>query len=251
MTIDASLVLPEETLALRDLYRKEMDCQIIHDSWHGRGWTDSYLLRLDGRIVGYGLVGGIRDHPRQTVTEFYVIPAHRGRAHALFRRFVEASRAKSIEVQSNDLLLTLMLYDCASGIESNVVLFEDAITTNFSAPGAIFRELTEGDKESIASQGLDTDARWLVEADGVVAATGGLLFHYNVPYGDIYMATAEPLRRRGYGGYLIQELKRVAYEMGKVPAARCNVTNAASRATLQKAGMFPCARVLTGSLKRD
>jgi GNAT superfamily N-acetyltransferase len=65
------------------------------------------------------------------------------------------------------------------------------------------------------------------------------------------MATAEPLRRRGYGGYLIQELKRLAYEMGKVPAARCNVTNAASRATLQKAGMFPCARVLTGSLKRD
>ena len=64
-----------------------------------------------------------------------------------------------------------MLYDCASGIESNVVLFEDAITTNFSAPGAIFRELTEGDKESIASQGLDTDARWLVEADGVVVHT--------------------------------------------------------------------------------
>jgi GNAT superfamily N-acetyltransferase len=251
MTDDVELVPREETLALRELHRKEMDCQIILDSWHGRGWVDSYLLRIDGRVAGYGLVGGVRDEPRETVTEFYVLPAHRGRSLPLFRRFVEASGAKSIEVQSNDLLLTLMLYDCASGIESNVVLFEDAITTNFSAPGAIFRELTEGDKESIASQGLDTDARWLVEADGVVAATGGLLFHYNVPYGDIYMATAEPLRRRGYGGYLIQELKRVAYEMGKVPAARCNVTNAASRATLQKAGMFPCARVLTGSLKRD
>ena len=37
--------------------------------------------------------------------------------------------------------------------------------------------------------------------------------------------------------------------MGKAPAARCNVTNAASRATLQKAGMLPCARVLTGVLK--
>ena len=65
------------------------------------------------------------------------------------------------------------------------------------------------------------------------------------------MEMAEPLRRRGYGSYLIQELKRVAYEMGKVPAARCNVTNAASRATLQKAGMLPCARVLTGVLKPD
>jgi GNAT superfamily N-acetyltransferase len=73
-----------------------------------------------------------------------------------------------------------------------------------------------------------------------------LLFHYNVPYGDIFMGVAEPLRRRGYGSYLIQELKRTAYEMGKVPAARCNATNVASRASLQKAGMLPCARVLTG-----
>lgn len=251
MTDDVELVPREESLALRELHRREMDCQIILDSWHGRGWVDSYLLRVDGRVAGYGLVGGVRDEPRETVTEFYVLPAHRGRSLPLFRRFVEASGTRSIEVQSNDLLLTHMLYDCASGIESNVVLFEDTITTNFSAPGAFFREVTEGDMESVASQGLDTDARWLVEADGVVAATGGPLFHYNAPYGDIYMATAEPLRRRGYGSYLIQELKRVAYEMGKVPAARCNVTNAASRATLQKAGMFPCARVLTGSLKRD
>ncbi len=65
------------------------------------------------------------------------------------------------------------------------------------------------------------------------------------------MEVDEPSRRRGIGGYLIQELKRVAYEMGRVPAARCNVTNAASRATLQKAGMLPCARVLAGVLKTD
>ena len=49
-----------------------------------------------------------------------------------------------IEVQSNDILSTLMLYDCASGIESNVVLFHDAITTSLSVPGAVFREVTEG-----------------------------------------------------------------------------------------------------------
>jgi GNAT superfamily N-acetyltransferase len=250
-TIDVSAAPREETLSLRDLHRKEMNCQIVLDSWHGRGWTDSYLLRLDGRIVGYGLVGGVGDEPRETVTDFYVLSAYRSRSLPLFRRFVEASRARSIEVQSNDLLLTLMLYDCAEGIESDVVLFHDAITTSLAIPGAVFREAGEADKERIASHGLDIDARWVVETDGAIAATGGLLFHYNVPFGDIYMGVAEPLRRRGYGSYLIQELKRVAYEMGKVPAARCNVTNAASRATLQKAGMLPCARVLTGVLKPD
>jgi hypothetical protein len=44
MTIDVSLVLPEETLAMRELYRKEMNCQIVRDSWHGRGWTDARKL---------------------------------------------------------------------------------------------------------------------------------------------------------------------------------------------------------------
>ncbi len=60
------------------------------------------------------------------------------------------------------------------------------------------------------------------------------------------MEVAKPFRRRGFGSYLIQELKRVCYEMGRIPAARCGVSNSASRATLQKAGMIPCARVLTG-----
>jgi GNAT superfamily N-acetyltransferase len=72
--------------------------------------------------------------------------------------------------------------------------------------------------------------------------------HYNPPYGDLYMEVDERFRRRGYGSYLIQELKRVSYEAGLVPAARCNVANGASRATLQKAGLLPCARLLSGVL---
>jgi GNAT superfamily N-acetyltransferase len=225
-----------------------MNCQIILDSWHGRGWTDSYLLRLEGRVVRYGLVGGVRAERKEIVTEFYVLPVHRGRALPLFRRFAEVSQARSVEVQTNDLLLTLMLYDCASKIESNVVLFQDRLTTTLSISGVTFRKVVDADREQITRQKLDASAEWMLEADGVVAATGGLLFHYNVPYGDIYMEVAERLRRRGYGAYLIQELKRACYEMGRVPAARCNVSNVASRSTLQKAGMLPCARVLTGVL---
>jgi GNAT superfamily N-acetyltransferase len=243
---DVSLVPSDETESLRQLHRHEMNCQIVLDSWHGRGWTDSYLFRLDGGIVGYGLVGGVRADPKEIVTEFYVLPQFRRFALPLFRRLAEVSQAKSIEVQTNDKLLTLMLYDCAEQIESNVVLFHDAITTSLVVPEATFRKVLESDREQIASQKLDADAEFMLEVDGVVAATGGLLFHYNIPYGDIFMAVAEPLRRRGFGSYLIQELKRTCYELGRVPAARCNAKNVASRASLQKAGMLPCARVLTG-----
>ena len=57
------------------------------------------------------------------------IIARRGLALPLFRPFAEVSRARKVEAQSNDILLTLMLYDCVEKIESHVVLFHDALTT--------------------------------------------------------------------------------------------------------------------------
>lgn len=248
MRMDVSLVPSEEVRPLRELYRREMDCQIILDSWHGRGWTDSYVFRLDGRVVGYGLVGGVRADPKDTITEFYVTPAHRAAALLLFRRLAAVGRAKSIEVQTNDRLLTLMLYDCASNIESQAVLFHDSLTTALVVPNVTFRRFAESDEGRIFPHSVEPVGDWVIEAEGEVAATGGILFHYNVPYGDIFMEVAEPFRRRGYGSYLVQELKRMCYEMGKVPAARCSPSNGASRATLQKAGLLPCARLLTGTI---
>ena len=87
-----------------------------------------------------------------------------------------------------------------------------------------------------------------MEAEGRIVATGGILFHYNRPYGDIYMEVEEPFRRRGLGCYLVQELKRVCYEQGSVPAARCGLANIPSRKTLQKAGFIPCGHILNGSV---
>ena len=81
-----------------------------------------------------------------------------------------------------------------------------------------------------------------------MVAWGGVLYHYNRPYGDVYMEVAEAHRRRGYGAYLVQELKRICYEGGSIPAARSNPTNIASHKTLQKAGFVPCALILVGKL---
>ena len=85
---------------------------------------------------------------------------------------------------------------------------------------------------------------------GTAVAKGGILFHYNRPYGDIYMEVNDRFRRRGLGSYLVQELKRECYRFGAVPAARCNPTNIGSRRTLQRAGFAPVAHILIGALKR-
>jgi len=140
----------------------------------------------------------------------------------------------------------VMLHAFASNVTSESILFHDKLTTALSPPDAVFRLATVADALDVAQEQL----KWhgVVEADGKVAASGGILFHYNRPYGDIYMEVAGPFRRRGLGAFLVQELKRVCYEGGNVPAARCNPKNIASRKTLQKSGFVPCGHILTDSI---
>jgi GNAT superfamily N-acetyltransferase len=248
MTIEVSPVPLEDVLPLRQLYRQEMNTQIVHDSSPGRGYGNLFLIRADGRVAGYGFVMGYRGEPKDMIQEFYVLPAYRGSALAMFRRLIEISQARRIEVQTNDVLLTLMLYDCATAITSDRIVFHDALTTNLDVPGATFRRVTETDKDRIFEHEVEPVGDWLIEDEGVIVATGGIMLHYNPPFGDIYMEVEATRQRRGYGSYLVQELKRVSYEMGRIPAARCDVANAASRAALQKAGLLPCARMLKGTL---
>jgi GNAT superfamily N-acetyltransferase len=238
----------EDIRLWRDMYRQEMDCQIIHDSIHERpGWTREYLLSIAGEGVGYGSVAvGGPWTGTPTVYEFYVTPSHRGRLFDLFRAFLETSGALQIEVQSNDTLATVMLHAFAPHATSESILFHDRLPTAHRPLGATFRAPTAAEAAELTME----DRRWrgVVEVDGEVAATGGILFHYNRPFGDIYLEVAEPFRRRGLGSFLVQELKRVCYEGGHVPAARCNVDNVASQRTLQKAGFVPCGHILKGSV---
>ncbi|MGH7571433.1 MAG: GNAT family N-acetyltransferase [Gemmatimonadota bacterium] len=246
---DVSQVPLQAILPFREEYRREMNCQIVHDSWHARGFTNSYLCRLDDEIVGYGSVGGAPREPRDTVKEFFVLPTARRFAVPLFRRLVAVSGARTIEAQTNDVLLTLMLFDCGVDWESDTILFADVVTTGLVSPrGVTLRPLSESDRATVFSHTREPVGEWGLEYEGKLAATGGLFFHYNPPYGDIYMEVAGPCKRRGFGSYLVQELKRMCREMKRVPAARCHKDNDASRRTLERAGMFPCARILRGRI---
>jgi GNAT superfamily N-acetyltransferase len=254
MSIPAQVEITKVSLeAIRDMredYRRAMACQIVHDSWHERGFTRSYLLRIGQTVVGYGAVGGSSRENRDILKEFFVLPEFRGDALRICRALIAASGARMVEAQTNDALLSLMLYDCAADITSDTILFADGMSTALPAPagGATFRPLTKVDRTRVFSHSHEPVGDYGIEVGGVVAGTGGLMFHYNPPYGDVYMEVDPAYRRQGIGSYLIQELKRVCYEMGCLPAARCSHTNTASRLTLQRAGMIPCARILSGRL---
>jgi GNAT superfamily N-acetyltransferase len=246
----AKLSSAEDILPLRTRYREEMNCQIVHDSIHRReGWTLSYLLDLSGIPAGFGSVaisGPWKGKP--TVFEFYVLPEHRSRAFDLFEALLAASGAPFFEVQTSDVLLTVMLHTYGREIASEKIVFHDKLTTAHRSNGAILGRVTTEEETRACLEQRQGGGEWTLEMDGKVAAKGGILFHYNRPYGDIYMEVNEPFRRRGLGSYLVQELKRVCYELGAIPCARCNPTNIPSRRTLQKAGFVPFAHILNGSI---
>ena len=229
MRIEARAAEYKDIADLRGLYRLEAGCQIVHDSFPGRGLSDPYLILADGRLAGYGAVSN--KYGKGRLHEFHTLPWARRVALAMFRELLAVSGATHIEAQSNLPLMLAMLYDCGKAIKSEKILFADGGLTQLPCPGGEFRD--GGDE-------------WVIESEGAKVASGGVLYHYNPPFGDIYMAVEESHRRRGFGGYIVQELKRVCYEAGKQPAARCDVANVASRRTVEKAGMQVCGRLLVG-----
>ena len=252
MHAQAKLTIANDILPFRDRQREEMNCQIVHDAIHRRpGWTLIYLLELNGVAVGFGSVaiaGPWKDKP--TVFEFYVEPPHRFRGFDLFEAFLGEAKPQFMEVQSNDTLLAVMLHTYAQEIVSERIVFHDKIKTELDINGGALRCLTSAEEVQAQIEQRQGGPEWQVKLEGEVVGKGGILFHYNRPYGDIYMEIDEPFRKRGLGSWLVQELKQEAYKLGAVPCARCNPTNIPSRRTLQKAGFVPFAHILDGVLRK-
>ena len=244
MNIEIRRAEYKDVEALRDLYRQEGNCQIIHDSILRRGLADPYLILVGGRIGGYG--GVWNKHHENRLMEFYTLPDSRSAALAMFRELLGVSGATEMEAQTNIPLMLTMLYDCARNIMDEAILFHDAFTTHLPCPQGMFRQATPDDAASVFAHQHEPVGDWLMDVGGGIVATAGALYHYNPPYGDIYMEVSEPARRQGFGSYLVQEVKRVCYEAGKKPAARCSPDNIGSRRTLEKAGFLPCGRLLVG-----
>lgn len=234
---------------LRRLFLQENNFQIRYDACHQRGWTDSYVLSLDDVTVGYGAVKGRKIPDRDVVFEFFVIKPFRNRGSDLFQELLSASGVRYIECQSNDLLLSSMLYEYAKAVTADVVLFEDHAVTQLVVPDAQVR--LKRDEDQIFRHSAEPPGEYVVEVGGEIVATGGFLLHYNMPFADLYMEVREDCRRRGFGSFLLQEVKKECYRAGRVPAARTGLRNMASRATLAKAGLRVCGFMLMGKVKTE
>ena len=221
-----------EIQPLRELYRDDSHFQIIHYSFLPRGLADPYLILIGGEVAGYGAIANKYCPGR--IVEFYAMPEFRRLRLAMFRELLNATRATEIEAQTNSPVMLQMIFDCSTDVKPEKILFHDGFSSTLESPGVEFKQ-SAGEEEYV-----------LVSPSGEAVAKGGFLTHYNPPFADIYMEVSADARRRGFGSYLVQELKRACYAAGKKPAARCDPENVASRRTLERAGLVVCGHMLVG-----
>lgn len=224
-----------EYMRVQFLHEKEF--QFVHNKCHLYGWADTYLFRVEGVNAGYGSVWGADDRGnRDCIFEFYLIEPYRRLGGLIFKKFCDLPAITKLEAQTNDLFQSTLVFQYGTQIQPEAILFEDDYRTNLSVEGAMFRKATTADREKMG----EDDSEFIVEYKTEIAAFGGLMLNYNHPFADIYMAVKENFRQLGLGSFIVQELKKVAYLNGRVPAARCNVRNEISKATLLKAGLKVC-----------
>src|SRR5215475_503746 len=156
---------------LRALFLQETNFQVRYDACHERGWTDSYSLMLDDLTVGYGSIMGRERKDRDTVFEYFVVQPFRNRSSELFQQLLGVSGARFIECQSNDLLLSSMLYEFSRSVSANVVLFEDHASTAHIVPDTVVRARRSDDE--IFEHKTEPVGDHVVELGGEVVATGG------------------------------------------------------------------------------
>lgn len=248
LDIDIRKVALSEILPLRELYLQECNFQIRYDACHIRNWTDSYLISLAGKKIGYASIKGLDElADRNAIFEFYLLPHLRNKSSLVFAAVLEKVQVPYLECQSNDLILSPMLYEFGKEIESKVILFGESHQSLIKKKNVIFRPLKKGD-DVFGKKESDKGAYVLVW-EGEVIADGGFLTHYNHPFADLYMEVAKDFRGKGYASYILQEIKKACYEAGKVPAARCSISNPASKASLLNAGMQVVGYMLKGKVK--
>lgn len=231
---------------LREAYRTAMRAQIVHDSWHARGWMQCFVLGDREAVLGYVALGQAPGQPPDTLKEFYLEPSADSRSEALLGVALRATGARRIEAQTNDPFLGPQLARVATDLEPIAHLFADGGATALPAPGVRLRRIDPAERANVFPHSTEPIGEWGLEAEARIVATGGFLLHYNPPFADLFMEVAPDARGRGYASYLVQELRRLCGEHGRVPAARCDPGNRASQRALERGGMVQCGRIMRG-----
>jgi len=232
-----------EIRGLRAEFLRRSGCQVVRYSRLPRGYAIPFVAEVGGHLVAYGAVQ--TDDEARTLIEFFA--EHDSIRNA--ERLVRDTGVQFIEAQTN-MPETLALVDhFCSERTLGPLLFADDCDPGLQVEGALFRP--RNGQEEIFPHGAEPEGDLVIEFAGKVVATGGFLTHYNPPYADLFMEVDPNFRLRGFGSFLIQELRRLCVKEGFIPAARCDPANEASARCLVRGGMARCGQIVTGKVRED
>lgn len=229
----------QEIESLRTTFIDAMNCQFVRTSIIPRRLADVYTFKANQELIGYA--GIWNKYTPGRIMEFYLIPEWQSNAEEFIQELVEVSGASSIETQTNVPFMNDVFEKVASNKKHENYLFDFDRDYALENGNARLRIRSSSD--------IGPEGDWVLEKDKKVVGAGGITFHYNPPFADIYMEVSEPERRKGIGSFIVQELCRVCILMNKKPSARCDYENELSRKTLIRGGMKVCGEILSGDIK--
>jgi len=255
----------DQVTDLRFLYARELDDIILYEREIQHGQTRIYGIWNDRVLVGYGILHG-EGEDRSKVVEYFLLPQYRRYTAAAFDQLTRVTDATGVLARTNDTGLVLLLCERTRNLVPGHYCFQDAESTHRPVSGARYRRITQddldvltpimttsqawpfelSDRETLASWIASDEGRLLEDEEGI-AGIGAILRGYNPPFANIGMVVMKRARRRGYATYLVEELKRETYALGKIPRADCAHWNTASHSTLLKTGFLVNARIVQGT----
>lgn len=229
-----------ETAAFRNDYCEKSGCQIVRYSYVPRGFAYAMVMENRGELVAYGEVATHEDEHK--LVQFFVPDRSDVDFGELAKQFLEETGAPWIEAQTNIPWMRTLVDQFGANPTVGPTLFENGPTTGLTNPGVLFRLRQNSDQ--LFEHKHEPEGDWVIELHGTIVATGGFLTHYNAPFADLYMEVRPDARRKGFGSYLLQELRKVCLAQGLTPAARCDHDNEASRMCLLRSGMAACGSLI-------
>ncbi|MFN3728323.1 MAG: GNAT family N-acetyltransferase [Fimbriimonadaceae bacterium] len=242
-TVRAERQTAAQIASSRQKLRDNVNVQLVRDSASHREGVENFAFIETDLMIGHAVVShGFFD---DRVIEFYLHPGFEGRALECLDALRRTTKVRELEAQTNLALPTWLVHASCPCVEPHNVLFGDTDRYELPLSDAVLRPALP---EDVIPETEEPTGTYVLEVRGEIVGSGGYLTHYNPPFADVYMGIGTPFRGRGYGAWIVQELRRVAREHDYVPAARCNFGNHASCRSLLRGGFCLAGLIIVGTV---
>lgn len=218
------------------------------------GRSECYEVNYNEKIAGHFFVSSDK-----TLVQFHVSKEYYTYASEIFEYVIKSDIVENAAVSTKEAeFLSLCLdYQKSAGVDR--YLFTDNKKIKYELAGfnnLSFRLAKTVDVDTIrnkceaAFEGyhedlIKNDQLFVLYSEDSLLGIGEFrIMKSNEEYGDIGMIVAEEYRRKGVGTYIITKLKAHCYNNKLKPMACCNITNTASKKTLEKSGFISNHRIV-------